>query len=453
MYCYLPVVLSWYVILVSALAASAVVDMVKSTPDIATQFNFPRFFSSTEAAAPAMTSSNVRYTFVATDAVNRGREINWNRILTNGSYDVIIIGDSFLGGVTQGKDLCRKISAENNVSVLHIYTNNMAYANGNPFRMLTFMTNNGFIKQSGARVVILEHAERTLPGRITESGLLTDSAPLPPVTKQKKTTQEKSGKDIGYISSALNRLNKTSGIVESFVRTKGKDVLTLKTWIKNAILSITGLQSNDGSFWFVWMNESRFTSPVYHSRLIFYKGDIDAFHRPNATYPDDYIKMNTRLNSLARKLQKQNISLFFMPAVSAYNTYYPYTIDPPTVRNPIFEILRELNHEYVLVDTKAIVTKLQRDGEKDLSGIGDPAHWTWKVTEAIADELDLDARPDSRSGNVSDEYDRATRAFRSVLYERGDHEDAWAYSMDGRIYERYQDYRNATQRYRAIPCP
>lgn len=433
-------------ILISALAASAIVDTVKSRPEIQTYFNFPRYLSDTERAAPAINSSGARYTYVSTNAANRGREINWARILKNGSYDVVIIGDSFLG-VPHGKDLCREISSVNNVSVLHIFTNHMAYANGNPFRMATLLANNGFLKKSGARVVILETAERSLPERITASGPLADSIPLPRAIPQKKAVTKKSGGNKPLVTSALNTMNKSARIMGSFVSATGKDALMLKTWIKNDILSVTGSQTNDGSYHFLWLNESRFSSPVYHSRLIFYKNDIEAFHNPNVTYPEDYIRMNNNLNSVSRNLQRQNITLFFMPAVSAYNTYYPYTIDPPTVRNPLFEILRELNHEYVLVDTKAIVSRMQQEGEHDLSGIGDPEHWTWKVTEAIADELDLTAKPENRAGDDSDEYGRAARAFRSVVYERGDHPDAWAYRMDGQIYERVGNYRNAARCY------
>lgn len=430
----------------SALAASLIVDTVVSNKEIKTRFNFPRFISETEMMAPEEIQGADGYTMIRTDAKKRGTEINWNAILKKGPYDVVVISDSFLA-TDHGKNLLKKLSIEKNVTVLHIFTNNIAYSANNPFRMLVLLTNNGYIKKTGAKYVILETAERTLPDTILKSGLLNDSKPLPqPASRINSTgTQTNLSRSQNTISDEIGKSSKN---IDNFLIQKGNDIIVLKTWLKNDILSILWKRSNDGSFYFEPINESRFTSTVYHSRLIFFKDDIAAYHNRNVTYPDDCIEMNNRLNAISRKLKDQNVSLLFMPAVSAYNTYYPYIIDPPTARNPLFEILRELNRTYVLIDTKEIVNRMQLDGEKDLSGIGDPAHWTWKVSEATAREIDLHAEPGSDlPATPQDEYDRAVRAFRSVIYERGESDDPWALRLDGRIYEKQSDYLNATRCY------
>jgi hypothetical protein len=439
-------------ILGSAFAASFLIRTVKSDPHIETQFNFPRYLSDTEIAAPPENEGKGRYFFVQTDPKNEGREINWTRVLDNGPYDVVVISDSFLG-LPSGKNLCREISVKNNVSVLHIYAIFFENSGGSPFRMLALLTGNGFLKKTGARVVILEDAERTLPGYILQAPDLTRSVPLPSPARIKKNTiaVPKSNSTRPLALSLLIRINSSVTKIDRFFEGNSYNLVILKTWTKNEILSLTGSKSDDGTLVFRRINESRFTSAVYSSNLIFHQNDITAFHSLNTSYPEDCIRMNQNLNAVAGSLQDQNMTLIFIPAVSAYNTYYPYIIDPPTVRNPLFEILRELNRSYILIDTKAVAEKMQQEGQKDLSGIGDPAHWTWKMAEVVGDEIDLDAKPDRHTGSsahdTGGEYSRAVQAFRTVIYERGDTRDPWAFRNDGLIYEQTRDYLNATRCY------
>lgn len=448
------------IILVLALAAPVLITAVKSDHKIETKFNFPRQLSETELTPPPKIQKPYRYSLIMTDPEKRGKDINWSLILEKGPYDVVMIGDSFLGSGA-GIYLCRKISADNNVSVLQISTNYIDYAE-EPFQMLVVLTNSGFLKKTNAHVIILENAERTLPGWINMAGNLSRSDPPPELlSREKETSPLKSGNIPPFNSSVLNAAQPLNGSVlttinvsvesiDEYFRNESRDLITVKTWIKNDILSLVGSKSNDETLYFVQMNESRFTNTLYASQLIFYHDDIDYFHRPDAVYPEDYIQMNDNLNTMSRKLQAQDMNLIFLPAISAYNTYYPYIIDPPTVRNPLFEIMRELNRSYILIDTKTIADNLQQKGEKDLSGIGDPAHWTWRMTDAISEEINTSSGtktlPDTDQ-NRKMEYNRAVQAFRSVIYERGAPDDPWAYKIDGGIYERLNDPRNATRCY------
>lgn len=438
------------IILLSSFAAPILINKVKLIPEITTQFNFPRYLSDTEIAGPPQIQKKPRYSFIWTVPEKLGRDTNWAQLLDNGPYDVIIISDSFLGATPAGKYLCQKISADNHVSILHIYTNYFEYSGGNTFQMLILLTNNGFLKKTGARVVILEDAERGLPDTILKSNL-NSSAPVPslPAGGNRISTQ-RTREDKPLTGSVLTAINESIGSIDNHFADNSRDLTTLKTWIKNDILSEIGSQSDDGTLYFVTINESRFTSPFYSSRLIFHRDDLAVFRNSNATCPDDYIRLNNNLNTVAKKLDDQNITLIFIPAVSAYNTYYPYIIDPPTVRSPLFDILRVLNRSYILVDTKTIADKLQQKGEKDLSGVGDPAHWTWRLTDAVAQAIDLSAKPPSplRTAPIDrDEYNRAVQAFRAVIYERGEPDDPWAFKMDGLIYERANDSQNATRCY------
>ena len=140
-------------IFVLAFTAPLLITAVKSDPDITTQFNFPRYLSATEIAGPPKIQGTVRYSFYSSDPEKRGAEINWSHILDDGPYDVVIIGDSFLGGTQAGSNMCRKISADDHVSVLHFYTNDIEYGGKNPFQLLTILTNNEFLKKTGAKVI------------------------------------------------------------------------------------------------------------------------------------------------------------------------------------------------------------------------------------------------------------------------------------------------------------
>jgi hypothetical protein len=439
------------IILASVLWAPSLINAVQSNPDISTQFNFPRYKSDAEIATPPEIKENVRYTLIQTDEVHQGREVNWTHILDDGPYDVVIISDSFLV-VPAGSNICRRISAENNVSVLHIYANFFNYSGSHPFRMLVLLINNGFIRKTGARVVILESAERMQPLTIVRTSELTRADPLPPVEFPENVPMQKDSPAGGPpVASVQSMIGVPFEWIDLFFDNGSRDLTTLKTWIKNELFSVTASQTADGTLEFLPMNESRFTSSLYGSRLIIHQTDITTYHTPDARMPDDIIQANDNLNQVARNLHSQNITLIFIPGVSAYNTYYPYIIDPPTARNPFFEMLRELRRSYILIDTKAIADQLQARGEKDLSGVGDPAHWTWKMTGVVADTIDLNAIPDTHPPlsprEREEEYDRAVLAFRSVIYERGESRDPWALKIDGEIYERAHDYRNASRCY------
>jgi 3-hydroxymyristoyl/3-hydroxydecanoyl-(acyl carrier protein) dehydratase len=402
--------------------------------------------SATEISRPPLIQKAVRYTIISTDAEHRGREINWTAISEKGPFDVVIISDSFMGGGA-GKDLSRKISADNNVSVLHIFTNNMEYGEANQTQVLVLLTNNGFLKNTGAGVVILEIAERALPSRV----LLTDPERSDPLPKHRQEYRADSRQDLRAPETDVNflrNLNESITTLEVYFSNSSRDLITLKTWIKNDILSLTASETSDKTLFFYSINESRFTNPVYASRLIFLQSEL-SFHRSDYVYPDEYITVNNKLNIIAGKLRDQNITLIFLPVASPYTIYYPYIIDPPTVRNPLFEILRTLDRSYVLVDTKEIADTLQKNGEKDLYGVGDPSHWTWRLTEAVRKEIDLSAKPglNRTPQDKAEEYDRAVRELRAVIYERGEPDDPWADAMDGRIYERAQDFPNATRCY------
>lgn len=231
--------------------------------------------------------------------------------------------------------------------------------------------------------------------------------------------------------------------IDHFFTDASSNLTLIKTWIKNDILSLVGESTNDESLHFALLNESRFTNPLYESRLIYHYSDT-SFRE--ISMPDDLIQFDNKLDEIAHRLNNDNITFVFIPGVSAYTTYYTYIKDPPTARDPFFEIMRTLNRSYIFVDTKEIADEKQANGVPDLSGIGDPAHWTWRLTEGIPDPIDLFLASGEHTSvippNREAEYSNAVRAFREVIYERNCR-DTWALNNDARLYLRANDTQKA----------
>ena len=529
----------------SILIGSIIVAGVLGNENIATKFNFPRYYSMTELSGPPVIPGNVSYALYQTDAIKKGANINWTDMRNQGPYDCVVISDSFLASAG-GQYFLKKIAYHHNLRILHIFTNHIEYCQGSPPSMLVLLTNNGFLRDVGAKYVILGIAERSLSTRIPIRGGINVSEELPgipgstnmnispasshspPVVTGCSPSRGAAGSDVtitnlsgsGFLPGATvilgpdrnrvvasdvmvvspNRItcrfsippetlpgryhiqvinpDQKAGANKAFTVTAGNDSIEqtmrrkngipdtsivffknilgsasrftesidtffsdasenltlLKTWIKNIILSLTGDATNDGSLRFAGLNESRFTHPLYASRLIYFKDDT-SFQK--MVFPEAVIVFDDQMDEIAYRLRKDNITLIFIPGVSAYSSYYVYIDDPPTLRDPFFEIMRCLDRSYIFVDTKQVADEKQARNVPDLSGIGDPAHWTWRLTDGIPDPIAISGSADefspSGTGEGMDEYADAVRAFREVIYER-DCRDTWALNNDARLY-------------------
>ena len=123
----------------------------------------------------------------------------------------------------------------------------------------------------------------------------------------------------------------------------------------------------------------RFFSSDQGDQLIFHKED--AKHTKYST-PAGVAEANQNLNRLAAVLKTKGITLVFMPIVNKLNLYEPYLRKQRYPRSIFFEELRKLPKEYLLIDTKEILSRALEKGELDIYHQGD-SHWTWKASEAI----------------------------------------------------------------------
>jgi hypothetical protein len=130
------------------------------------------------------------------------------------------------------------------------------------------------------------------------------------------------------------------------------------------------------------LSRSLFSVPR-DKRLLFFDEDLTSI--PLAT-AGTVAALNNNLNTLAAKLKKRNITLYFLPAPNKYTIYSDYIIDNPYPKSVFFELLRGLPKNYVFVDTKTMLAEEVKKGEKDVY-FPDETHWSCKAAKKIAESM------------------------------------------------------------------
>jgi hypothetical protein len=130
------------------------------------------------------------------------------------------------------------------------------------------------------------------------------------------------------------------------------------------------------------LNQSLFSGPN-GNKFLFYHIDIE---RTRKATDQAIKKLNDNFNTLAEKMAEKNIKLIFMPAVDKFNLYYDNILKNRYAPSVFFEKLRKLPKKYYFVDTKEILLKEIKKGEKDIY-YQDDTHWSWKGSQAIINHL------------------------------------------------------------------
>jgi lysophospholipase L1-like esterase len=133
------------------------------------------------------------------------------------------------------------------------------------------------------------------------------------------------------------------------------------------------------------MDRELFTGK-YGSTLLFLRDDIRTIKKIDR---DVVIRINENMNRLAERLEKIGIRLYFMPTVDKYDLYSDYIRDNNFPKNSFFDNLRPLEKNYVLIDTKKILSDALARGEKDIY-LADDTHWSEKATRLIAEAVTFD---------------------------------------------------------------
>jgi hypothetical protein len=114
-------------------------------------------------------------------------------------------------------------------------------------------------------------------------------------------------------------------------------------------------------------------------KLLFYRDDIKKIA---LSTPRTVSLLNDNLNTVADMLREKGIKFYFMPCVDKYNLYSSFIVNNPYPPSTFFEELRKLPKRYTLIDTKALLLKELKKGEKDIF-YPDDTHWSWKASEKI----------------------------------------------------------------------
>jgi hypothetical protein len=277
-----------------------------------------------------------------------------------GKVDMITIGDSFSIGGGEGRNKYYQdyIATLSNMKVLNIptYKFEIMVMGAMPVSTLVALYHAGWLDRIKPRYVLIESVERyTIQRLVTHFDL---NIKVPP--------------------EELEHYYRTV----SFGGPLNQDI----TFI------------NEGNFKFLYysfmynFSEHAFRRLVVKTRLnrpMFTgnKGDVLLFHGDDVQQSPLATRQNVRtandnLNILARLLRQKGITLVFMPVVDKINLYRPFMKNDIYPRSIFFEELRTLPKEYMLIDTKAILSKAIEEGELDLFH-QDDTHWTWKASQRI----------------------------------------------------------------------
>lgn len=279
------------------------------------------------------------------------RHIDFN--LDSKRAEIITVGDSFSNGGAGGLNPYYQdyIATNYNKIVMNIKPlDSQGY-----IETILILSNSGILNELGVKVIILESVEREV------------------LRKYSKTINWDVYKDKEYIYKNLSKKNYDNNISRPFF---------INNLNYNSLLYNLLYKYDDNAFFSkvykTQLSKELFTA-IDSETLLFFNDDLSSL----SSYDISNISLiNDNLNRLQRELKKKNIKLYFMPVVDKYNLYSKYIINNDYKENIFFELLRNLQKDYVLIDTKSILRELTDKGVKDVF-YSDDTHWGFKASEEI----------------------------------------------------------------------
>ncbi|MFA6339262.1 MAG: hypothetical protein WCW87_04390 [Candidatus Paceibacterota bacterium] len=210
----------------------------------------------------------------------------------------------------------------------------------------------------------------------------------------------------------LNKLKPKAILIQVVVRESLRDVPTKKTKLDLQDISIKNILKSNQTAHFpqpLWINTANYKAPYYYIRYYYsVRAKKEVYRLPLITnfftakdqnhllvYHDDVKNiskfnessihhLNAELNVLAEELQREKITLIFMPVVDKYDLYYDYLFNRGQFpENPFFSLLRKEPKKYIFIDTKVILESMLKNDTNDLY-YPDDTHWSYKASEKIA---------------------------------------------------------------------
>lgn len=277
------------------------------------------------------------------------------------SVDMLTIGDSFSQGMAGGRNRFYQDYLANK-SDLNILNIQQIFGSRNYLETIVMLLNSGELEKYNVKYILVESTQRKVVGRF--------SIPIDFDAKLEN------GNTLKEIFSKVN--NKPFGLPKvGFINNGNFKYLAytlLYNFSPNAFIS---------KVYKVKLNQS-FFSVGAGDDLLFYKSDIDAIDK--STKQNIQI-VNDQLNLLAKALKEKGIELIFMPAVAKYDLYRDFIKNKEGfARDPFFQYLRDMQKEYIFIDTKQLLLEQLKKGTKDIFYIDD-THWSYKASDIITNNI------------------------------------------------------------------
>lgn len=302
-----------------------------------------------------------RFSYAINSLHPRANELTLSRasktFVNHNKVDIITVGDSFSNGSVGGRNPFYQdfIATEKNLNVVNIQPSPKGF-----IETILILNSSGALDSMRPKAIILESVERSSIQRLSKPinwniegnlGELLDASPLR-VLPQKI--------DMPFI----NHHNYKASIYP-----------ILYNYDDNALWS---------KAYKATLNDNYFTSKDGRT-LLYYSGDLKNIKRANF---ENISLLNSNLNLLQEILKEKSIKLFFLPAADKYNIYSKYIVNNKQPESSFFELLRETDKSYYLIDTKMILRKLSDRGVHDIY-YSDDTHWSNKASAAISKSLKL----------------------------------------------------------------
>ncbi len=290
------------------------------------------------------------------DSLNpRKNESTLNRVykvfMDYGKTDVITIGDSFSRGDAGGRNANYQdfIASEYNLDIVNISPSANGY-----IETILMLNSSGALDKLKPKAIILESIERSAIERLSKPidwGMAGELGELLAKSPDKFIPRTPD-------ASFVNHNNYMAWIYR-----------ILYQYYDNAFLS---------KVFKAQLNSDFFTSKDKSTLLYIYE-DLEGIKRSNIS---SISLLNKNLNHLQAILREKGIKLFFLPAADKYTIYSKYIVENQHKESNFFELLRPMNKNYYLIDTKLILQKLTDNGAKNVYH-SDDTHWTDKASAEI----------------------------------------------------------------------
>jgi hypothetical protein len=279
------------------------------------------------------------------------------------SVDILTFGDSFSNGAggTYYQDY---LTDAYNMSVLNV----PKIGASNPVAVLRNFIETGIIEEINPKIVILGSAEKYVVERLDGHDKMAKVIPREELIKQYSEYSDGNKKDIdGLLPGIMAKYNLQ--VLEA----------TIKGTNKGNKLS-NNVYKED-------LKENLFTNEKRENMLLF--SDEDLWGQKSEI---NFEELDKNLTDIAIALKERDIQLVVMFNVDKMDLYQPYIVTQNKYReNKLMDEFTQHAQGYVFINTRDILRKMLREGEKDVYW-QDDTHWSWKAQQRVVDVLMTEVR-------------------------------------------------------------